>query len=101
MDSFPLGDSPGTDSGNESQKMSLSASCIRVDSLESKSLLTGQSDSVKDITSAVENFIPAAEQSNKATIHLEGKLGVQVQVHLCACTFECVYMSRNTDSMMS
>jgi len=31
---------------------------------------------VEDITSALENFIPATEQLNKATIHLEGKLGV-------------------------
>lgn len=36
----------------------------------------------------MENFIPAAAQSNKATIHLEGKMGVQdqVQMRMCACT---------------
>lgn len=57
--------------------MSLSASCTPQ---ESESLHTGQSDSVENITSALENFILAVELSHKATIHLEEKLAVGASV---------------------
>lgn len=42
--------------------------------------------SLQDITSAMENFIPAAGRSDKAAIHFEGKQGVQV----CPCAWTCV-----------
>ena len=106
MPSFPPGETcQEVDSGNESHlnhtdEVPLSASCTP------SPFLGGQVSShrpircsLQDITSAMENFIPAAGRSDKAAIHFEGETGC---ASVTVCMDMCVsVVSWNTDSMMS